>query len=73
MSDDLSRPRFTQEDFNRLPGLVSRQVFLDWTGLGEEQLSLCVREGTLAVWRRDTHAHALYLKTEIARLTGYRL
>lgn len=63
----------TQELFDLLPGLVSRQEFRDWTGLSENDLLAEVRANRIQIYRPSDHGYRLYYKHEIARLTGFKL
>ena len=63
----------TQQDFDKLPGLVSRATFLYWTGLSPEELTKETTERHIAVYKPREHGKALYFKYEIARLTKFKL
>jgi hypothetical protein len=63
----------TQEDFDKLPGLVSRATFLYWTGLSPEELTKETTERHIAVYKPRENGKALYFKYEIARLTKFKL
>jgi hypothetical protein len=63
----------TQEDFDKLPGLVSRSTFLYWTGLSDEELSGEVKAKRIAIYKPRENGKALYFKYEAARLTKFKL
>jgi hypothetical protein len=63
----------TQEDFDRLPWLVSRQTFCAWTGLSFSDLAEEVRSGNIKVFKPKHRQQALYLKAEMARLCRLRM
>lgn len=63
----------TQEAFNRLPGLVRRSTFMEWTGLSSEELADEVAQKRIAIYKPKGREQALYYKHEIARLTGMRM
>jgi hypothetical protein len=63
----------TQAEFNRLPGLVRAGVFMEWTGLSEQELSAEVKSGRMKVWQLKGGVQRLYYKHEIARMTGFKL
>lgn len=71
MSAKIRVVQCTQAEFNKLPGLVSRSVFMDWTGLAHNELCDEVRAGRIETYR--TNGYARYYKREIARLTGFKL
>jgi hypothetical protein len=69
-------PRFTvcnQAAFDRLPGLVSRAVFLEWTGWDKRDLATEVKAGRVAVYKPDGWTKARYYKREIGRLGGWKM
>lgn len=63
----------TQEQFDKLPGLVSRGTFVYWTGLSPEELTKEVLAKHIAVYKPNGRMQALYFKHEIARLTYFKL
>jgi hypothetical protein len=63
----------TQEAFNRLPAMVSRQEFMDWTGYDKDELSEEVHAGRIAIFRPAGRRKARYYKHEIGRLGGFKL
>jgi hypothetical protein len=63
----------TQEDFNKLPGLVSRSTFLYWTGMTDGELTVEVRAKHINCYKPRDNGKALYFKYEIARLTHFKL
>lgn len=63
----------TQEEFSRLPGMVSRAEFLDWTGYSVRELDEDVKAGLIKVYRPEGRVKARYFKSEIARLTGWSM
>lgn len=69
------RPRVvvcTQAEFDRLPALVGRREFMEWTGYNRSELAQEVRAGRIKVYRPDGVPRARYFKSEIARLGGFR-
>ena len=72
MSTKIYTVECTQVQFNKLPGLVSRSVFRDWTGLSSDDLSEEVKMRRIAVYQREG-GYARYYKHEIARLTGFKM
>ncbi len=71
MSVKIYTVQCTQAEFNKLPGLVSRSVFRDWTGLSSDELSDEVKARRIVVHQTDGYAR--YFKHEIARLTGFKM
>jgi hypothetical protein len=71
MSAKIYTVQCTQAEFQKLPGLVARSVFMDWTGLSSDELSDEVKAGRIVVYRTDGYAR--YYKHEIARLTGFKM
>ena len=67
-TDDCS-----QSAFHKLPHLLPRQTFLEWTGLNKDDLMDEVNAGRIEVYKPEGREHALYYKREIARLTGLKL
>jgi len=63
----------TQEEFARLPGMVSRSEFMDWTGYSDNELSEEVKSGRIRVYLPEGKTKARYYKSEIARLGGWKL
>ena len=63
---------YTQANFNKLPALVPRAVFLEWTGWRSQDLSTAVKDGEVKACRRRGH-RLLYYKTELARITNLSL
>lgn len=63
----------TQAEFNKLPGLVRAGVFMEWTGLSREELDEEVKGGGVRTYQRHTGGQRWYYKTEIARMTGFKL
>jgi hypothetical protein len=63
----------TQEKFDRLPGLVPRAVFMDWTGLNKGDLQKEVAAGRIRAYWSRPGGYAKYYKKEIARLTGFKM
>lgn len=71
-------PAFTQEQFDRLPLLVSRSEFQSWTGLSDRDLQTEVASGRIPVWRPEDKSarrrrYARYYKWVIAQLCGLKL
>lgn len=63
----------TQEAFDRLPALVSRAEFMDWTGYCESELREEVQAQRIRVYKPKGHAKARYYKSEVARLGGWKM
>jgi hypothetical protein len=63
----------TQNDFDKLPGLVSRSTFLYWSGLSDEELTRETKAGHIQVYKAREKGKALYFKRDIARLSGFKL
>ena len=73
----------TQQEFDRLPALIPRKVFLLATGLPECDVYAMIRAGQLKVFRRPWRGSArhrrlrrtaaLYYKSEAGRLGGFKL
>lgn len=64
---------FTQANFNKLPALVARQVFLDWSGLSSKELTKEVEEKRVTAYQPKGHKRAKYYKHELAALTRFKL
>lgn len=65
--------KLTQEEFERLPGLVPRAVFLAWTGLSAPELYDEVKVGRIKVYQPGEGKYRKYYKVEIARIAGFKL
>jgi len=63
----------TQAEFDRLPAMVSRSEFLDWTGYSASELREEVEADRIKVYRPKNHTKARYYKAEIARLGGWKM
>ena len=63
----------TQAAFDRLPAMVSRAEFMEWTGYSANELKAEVDEGRIEVYRPPGHTKARYYKREIARLGGWKM
>ena len=63
----------TQANFDRLPALVSRAEFIEWTGYDRGLLAEEVAAGRIAVWKPKGHTKAKYYKSEIARLGNWKM
>ena len=70
----------TQEQFDALPGLLTRRQFMTVTGLTEPKLRVEVEAGLVRRWRPSrptrkyyTKAYARYYKADAATLTGFRM
>lgn len=59
---------FTQEQFDKLPPLLPRGVFLDWLGWRSCDLSSAVKNGEIKCHKRPGHRRKYY-KSELARVT----
>jgi hypothetical protein len=73
MSAKIYTVQCTQAEFNKLPGLVTRAVFMDWTGLSKNELGEEVHAGRIAVYKAKKNGNAKYYKHEIARLTNFKM
>jgi hypothetical protein len=60
-----------EEEFRRLPELVTRKVFCTATGLPARTVNRLVAQGRIRVWRYSTNGYTRHLKAEIARLMGW--
>ena len=65
--------RCTQAEFDKLPALVGRQEFMDWTGYDKDELGEEVKAGRIAVYKPKGRIHAKYYKHEIARLGNWKM
>lgn len=70
----------TQEQFDALPGLLTRRQFMIVTGLSELKLRAEVEAGLVRRWRpsRPTRtyykkSYARYYKTDAAHIGGFKL
>lgn len=63
----------SQAAFHKLPHLVQRATFMEWTGLNRDDLASEIVAGRIEVYKPAGREHALYYKREIARLTGLKL
>jgi hypothetical protein len=63
----------TQEEFDRLPALVSRSDFRRWTGLSNRALTNEVSAGRIPTFKPRKNGYAHYHKKFIARLCGFTM
>ena len=63
----------TQAAFDRLPAMVSRTEFMEWTGYSPHELMEEVEAGRIEVYRPEGNTKARYYKREIARLGGWKM
>jgi hypothetical protein len=63
----------TQEAFEKLPALVSRQEFMDWTGYSDHELREEISNRRLKVYRPKGRVKARFYKFEIARIGGWKM
>lgn len=63
----------TQLEFDKLPALVGRQEFMDWTGYDKDELGEEVKLKRIAVYKPPGRIHAKYYKHEIARLGNWKM
>lgn len=61
----------TSEAWRAMPLLVTRGVFLAWSGLSSADLSALVKAGKIGQHKRDDKARAKYYKRDLATLTGF--
>jgi hypothetical protein len=61
----------TQEEFDRLPALVSLRTFMQFSGLSKEIVTDMRIRGDLKAWRPPGHRKAKYPKSELGRLCGF--
>lgn len=78
MPNQISKARVravecTQTAFDRLPALISKQEFMDWTGYDRNEVQQEVKAGRIKVHRPEGHVKAKYYKAEVARLGGWKL
>jgi hypothetical protein len=62
--------KLTQEEFDRLPGLLRLRVFCAWPGLNREGVAALVAGGMEV---RLVGKERRYLKRELARVAGFRM
>ncbi len=62
----------TQANFEKLPALVSRQEFLNWTGYDKNELAEEVKAGRIQTYKPKGHVKAKYYKFEIGRLGRWK-
>lgn len=63
----------TQAAFDKLPAMVSRAEFMEWTGYNAQELKGEVDAERIEVYRPKGHTKARYYKREIARLGGWKM
>lgn len=63
----------TQEEFDQLPGLMSRKLFLRATGLCLHTLYDMIDSNEIKVRKIKGMRYAKYYKSEAARLAGFQL
>lgn len=79
LSENAARARqaadkaFSQEKFNALPALVSRSVFMAWTGLNRHDLKAGITAGEIQTHTRNGGSVAKYFKHQIATMGGFKL
>jgi hypothetical protein len=73
VKDRLRVTRCTQTEFDKLPAMVSRQEFMDWTGYSASELMEEVNAGRIKVYKPKGHKKARYYKHEIGRLGGWKM
>ncbi len=61
----------TREQFDALPPLIHRKVFLRATGLNHNQLPILVKDGTVRRLVIGAGRCGMYYKEDAARLCGY--
>lgn len=64
---------YNQENFDKLPALIARSVFLDWSGLSSDELSAEVKAKRIAAYKPPGHKRAKYYKKELAELTKLKM
>lgn len=63
--------RFTQAEFDQLPALVSREVFIDWSGLAQTSLTAAIQAGE--VRRKKIGGNHKYYKRDLSALGGWKM
>lgn len=61
------------KDYHEQGALISRGVFLRWTGLTRWDLARLVEAGEIRTWRPRGSRYQKYYKTEAARIAGWRI
>ena len=65
--------RCTQAEFDKLPAMVSRAEFMDWTGMNHNEVAEEVTAKRVEIYRPKGQTKARYYKREIARLGGWKM
>lgn len=64
----------TQQEFDGLPGLMTRKQFMQVTGLNKENLrELCTDKNKLKRYHPKKGGYAKYYKRDAARIGGFLL
>lgn len=63
----------TQDNFNKLPGLLSRAEFKHWTGLSDEGLDASVKSGEIQSRKNGDRGYKKYFKWQAAEVGGFKL
>jgi hypothetical protein len=62
--------RKTLEELRSLPLLVTRKVFLEWSGLDRDALRALVEAGTVRPWLPPHRNKAKYYRRDLEKLLG---
>jgi hypothetical protein len=62
--------RKTREELSSLPLLVTRKVFLEWSGLDRDALRALVEAGTVRPWLPPHRTEAKYYRRDLEKLLG---
>jgi hypothetical protein len=60
----------TQAEYDRLPALISRGTFRQWTGLTNEDVTEGVRAGLIKVFRLKKLGRCKYYRWQVAQFAG---
>jgi DNA-binding transcriptional MerR regulator len=63
----------TQNEFDALPGLLTRAQFMAITGLSKDKLRVEVQAKLIGTHKSKPNGYAKYYKRDAARLGGFEL
>lgn len=64
--------RMNQSDFDKLPGLLTRKLFCQITGLNKNDLGELVKSGKIAKFTAHKNGYGRYYKADAARFLGVK-
>lgn len=62
----------TEQNFQRLPALLSRSEFQHWTGLTDLHLDAAVKSGEVRFFKSKPNGYRKYFKWQVGRICGFQ-